>query len=186
MAGLGRFHGFAGAIGAMCVAGCLGAASNAAAVDTVTFIPGTYDLAETYLGAPVDTLVVTVSGGVADFTLSGADNATFSVPNDTAPDSFVFGDDPVYSTSIISESWDTTTYPFLTFWTNGGDGGVTVGSIPGDEGTNLFNTFQSTEGSGQVFTATPEPASWALLIAGFAGMGAAVRRSRAGKPARVA
>ncbi len=60
-------------------------APSAHAVEVVTFVPGTYYLAETDLGTAVDTLVVSVTAGTADFTLTGADDATFSVPDNSTP-----------------------------------------------------------------------------------------------------
>jgi PEP-CTERM motif-containing protein len=81
--------------------------------------------------------------------------------------------------SVFGSSWNPSDYPYLTFWTTGNDGGVTAGTIPGESGTNLFNTFQSTEGTGQVFTVSvPEPSTWALMLLGFAGVGlSALRRN---------
>jgi hypothetical protein len=156
------------------------AAQAAHATETVSFNPGTYYLSDSDLGPVADTLVVTLSGGTADFTLSGTDNATFTVPNNSTPSGG--GSSPYYliTGSSITASWDTTAYPYLTFWSTGADGGVTAGSVPGDSGTNDFNTFQSTDGTGQVFTATgvPEPGTWTLILIAFSGVGAGLRAAR--------
>jgi hypothetical protein len=75
-------------LGAAAIAGLVvadGLAFAPAHAETVTFIPGTYYLAEDYLGTPVDTLVVSISGGVAYFSLSGEDTATFAVQNNSTP-----------------------------------------------------------------------------------------------------
>jgi hypothetical protein len=158
-----------------------GLADTPAKAERITFIPGTYDLAETNLGPPIDTLVVSISGGIADFTLSGANTATFAVQNNSTPTGDVSGVPgiPYYSVaSIVSASWSASDYPYLVFWPTRHDGGFTVGTYPGAAGTNLFNLFQSTEGAGQVFTVTvPEPSTWALMLVGFAALGLAVRRN---------
>ena len=60
-------------------------ASGPAAAEAVTFIPGSYSLAQSDLGHPVDTLDLTVSGGIATFVLTGIDNATFAVPDMSTP-----------------------------------------------------------------------------------------------------
>ena len=168
-------------LGAAAIAGLVvadGLAFAPAHAETVTFIPGTYYLAEDYLGTPVDTLVVSISGGVAYFSLSGEDTATFAVQNNSTPT----GDDgngdpgnPYFSVaSIVSASWNAADYPYLTFWSTFDAGGVTAGTATGDSGTNLFDIFQSTDGTGQVFTlSVREPSTWALMLIGFAGLGLA-------------
>jgi hypothetical protein len=81
-------------------------------------------------------------------------------------------------------SFDTTTYPSLTFYTTGVGGGFTIGSPPADLGNDLVNEFGA-----QVFTvaAVPEPATWAMMILGFAGIGfMAYRRKQNGPALRVA
>jgi PEP-CTERM motif len=146
--------------------------SGAKAALKVVFIPGTYYLAESYLGPPVDTLSVTISSGTAYFDLSGVDNETFSVPNDSTPTGHV-GRSPYYLVSSpVTSSWLGSSYPYLDFWTNAASGGVTAGTLAGSTlGTNLFNTFTSTEGTGQVFTlSVPEPSTWAMMGLGFAGL----------------
>ncbi|MBV8683496.1 MAG: PEPxxWA-CTERM sorting domain-containing protein [Caulobacteraceae bacterium] len=166
---------------AACAAAAVLGASAASASAVVTFVPGTYYLSNSRLGAPTDTLVVSVTGGTADFALSGGDSETFSVPNNSTPDQLVFGNSPVYNvSSLTSYSWDGSAYPYLTLYTNSVGGGLTIGSKPSDTGSNLVNLFQSTDGSGQVFTisSVPEPASWSLMLAGVALAGATLRSRR--------
>jgi hypothetical protein len=160
-------------------------AAPAARAETVNFIPGTYYLADGYLDVPVDTLVVTVGGGTASFTLSGADTATFTVPDGVTPtgeDLAGYGAPYYYiPTSGVTASWDTSAYPYLTFWSNFEDGGLTAGSVPGDLGFNYIDLFESDVGSGQVFTVSgiPEPATWATMLVGLGAVGALSRRRRA-------
>jgi hypothetical protein len=144
---------------------------------TVNFDPGTYFLSDTHLGAPIDTLVVTVSGGVASFVLTGADNYTFSVPSPSTPTGTVDGthNDPYYlvNQTTVTASWDASIYPYLTFYHTGFFGGLSVGNQPGDPAgsTLLFNVLQSNNGTGQVFNnATPLPATWTMMLAGLAGV----------------
>jgi len=154
------------------------AVTGAQAVETVNFVPGVYSLAESNLGPVADTLTVTVSGGVASFVLAGADNATFSVPDGVTPSGGGANPDYQISAFPITTSWDPSVYTYLTFWSTASSGGVTAGDQAGDQGTNLFNTFQSTVGTGQVFTVSgvPEPGAWALMITGFGLAGLALRR----------
>ncbi len=178
-----RRQGLAAAVGL----GLLALASAAAGSVEIRFTPGVYYLDDYVPGAPVgpptDTLTVGVSGGVASFTLSGTDDATFSVPDPSVPTGTDIDDDGLFNPyyqiqgSAISASWDTSVYPWLTFWSAGIGGGVTAGSIPGDLGVNLFDTSGSTIGPSQVFV-VPEPGTWTLMLTGLAGTGAAGRRRR--------
>ena len=135
-------------------------------------------LAQFYQGPAVDELNISVSGGVANFILSGADNETFSIRNNSAPTGLFFGA-PYFSTSsIVSASWSPSAYPYLTFWPfSAGGGGVTAGPLPGTSGPDLFNTSQSEAGpelgpSAVVFRfGVPEPSTWAMMLLGFAGLG---------------
>jgi hypothetical protein len=170
-------------IAALAAAGLMACAASAQAA-TITFLAGTYYLSDAYRSAPTDTLVIGVSGGVASFDLDGS--VTWSLPDVVTPDGDAVGGDfaPYFlAGSVTSPSWDTGTYGYLTFWGAVNDGGLTIGAQPGDgggEGNNLYNLFTSSEGPGQVF-AIPEPAVWAMMLTGFAGLGAALRTRR--KPA---
>ena len=166
------------AVGALAV---LALAAAPASAETIIFNAGTYELADTNLGTVADTLTISVSGGVASFALSGQDDETWSLPDIATPDGGGPGNPFFDATtpSVTSPSWDTGTYPYLTFWSTVSYGGLTIGGAAGsDSGPNLVNLFQSTPGTGQVYTYVPEPAVWALMLAGFAGLGAAVRSRR--------
>jgi hypothetical protein len=161
----------------------------AATAAVIHFLPGTYDLDDYVSGAPptapTDTLVVTVTGGIASFALSGTDAASFSVPDDSSPTGTDIDNDGVFDPyylipgSAISASWDTSLYPYLTFWSADIGGGVTAGSIPGDLGVNQFDTSGSTSGPSQIF-AVPEAGAWTMMVIGVTAVGAAVRRSSGG------
>jgi hypothetical protein len=153
-----------------------------ARAETIVFDPGTYYLADSYFGDPVDILVVTVSGGVATFDLTGNDNWTFTVPSPSTPTGDYSGN-PYYEAPAFTANWNTATYPYLTFWYASSFGGLTAGSLAGDgnEGeTYVFDLFQSDTGPGQVFSVTPLPASWVMMLSGLAALGfvAAHRRRK--------
>lgn len=168
------------------ITGILGATSGVSA-QTITFVPGTYYLDDYVenapVGPPTDTLVVTVSGGVASFVLTGTDTATFTVPDNSIPTGTDIDNDGVFDPyylipgSSITTSWDPTTYEYLTFWSASIGGGVTAGAIPGDFGANLFDTSGSTVGPSQVF-AVPEPSTWTMFVVGLAIAGALTRWRR--------
>ncbi len=165
------------AAGALAVLALAAAPASA----TIIFNAGTYALAYSDLGAAVDTLTITVSGGVASFALSGEDTETWSLPDIATPDGGGPGN-PFFDATApsVEANWDTETYPYLTFWSTTSFGGLTIGSVAGGDtgGENLVDLFQSTLGTGQVYTYVPEPAAWALMLVGFAGLGAAVRSRR--------
>jgi hypothetical protein len=159
-----------------------------AAAEAVTFIPGSYSLAQSDLGPPVDTLDLTVSGGIATFVLTGLDNATFAVPDMSTP-AGGGTTNPYYMVdgASVTGSWDKTVFPFITFWDTSLDGGFTIGSQPGESGRNLVDVFQSAPGTGQVFAfgvsaqSIPEPATWAMVVLGVGLMGAGLRMNARSK-----
>ncbi len=160
----------------------LAAATLACAVSaqaaTVTFNAGTYSLAASNLGDPVDTLTITVTSGTAFFKLVGQDNETFSLPDVSAPDALP-ASSPAFN-SPADANWDTTTSPWVTFYPTVFWGGLSIGPSPGGDVGDLVDLYQSTEGTGQVFTLStvPEPADWAMMLAGLAGAGGALRLAR--------
>jgi hypothetical protein len=156
----------------------------------VNFLPGTYNLASSISEPsgepptplpPDQTLVLTVSAGVATFSLTGAETVSFTLPND-ASISTDFGEDSVVfsSSAAGSPTWSPASYPYITFWSTAELGGLTIGTIPGDQGTNLIDNFESNDGTGQFFSPVPEPAAWTVMLVGLAGLGATVRSRRAG------
>jgi hypothetical protein len=167
--------------GKLCLAGLLSwlgflACATSAAAQTVQFVTGTYYLSANFFGTPDDTVTLTVSGGVASFDIVGVDNAAFSISNNSSPNGILFSNSPYFlttSAAVRTASWDTASYPAITFWDDTSNGGITIGSLPGDSGSNFIDVFQSNTGPGQVFTlsAIPEPAVWAMMLSGFAIMG---------------
>jgi hypothetical protein len=157
------------ALGAMALA-----APQVSAAQDVKFIAGTYHLAQSVFGPPSDTLDITVTGGMASFTLSGSPNITWQLPDVVTPDVGGPLEIQFNASSVTSPSWDTVSYPFLFFFATGDSGGVAIGTD-----TNIYvNVYESTEGTGQVFAFVPEPAAWALMLVGFGGLGAALRSRR--------
>lgn len=156
-----------------------GSVANAAVIN---FNPGTYYLSATTIDPPVDTLTITLNGGVADFVLTGLDSATFSVLNHSVADGIVSyaGDNPYYDYGlgkITSTSWDASLYPFITFYTITDAGGFSIGSSPGDAGSNNLIDLYS---SSQLFSVSsvPLPATLPLMLSGVGMLGFAMRRKR--------
>jgi hypothetical protein len=97
------------------------------------------------------------------------------------------GGSPYFKGSdLTNASWDTSVYPYVTFWSNQDGAGISVGSLPDDSVADniYFIDFGSEqyflEGSPSIFTlSSPEPATWAMLLLGVAATGAGVRRRRA-------
>jgi hypothetical protein len=111
--------------------------------------------------APID-LVAGESYEVAG--VSNSDNYTWNDPG--------FHNDPAIT--ILTNSGQ------MSRWQARGDPAFLTGSgfldIPGQDGIWGPNIFL---GSSKGFTGTPEPAAWALMIAGFGLAGASLRRRRA-------
>jgi hypothetical protein len=164
-------------IGASSFALVLAGPVQIARADILTFDPGTYN----FLTNSLEQLVITSDGVTASFVMTGEVDATFSLPDNSTPAGGL-PIDPYFLAGTAS--FDTTTYPYVTFYTTGDGGGFTIGSQPADLGNNLVNEFGA-----QVFTvaAVPEPSTWAMMILGFAGIGfMAYRRKHNGPALRVA
>lgn len=141
------------------------------------------------------TLTVLDVGGVAEFTgsvtLPGPPsttvNVSFDLPDVDAPLGVEVGGSPYFKGSdLTNASWDTSLYPYVTFWSNQDGAGISIGSLPDDNLADnvYFTDFGSEqyflEGSPSIFTlSSPEPATWAMLLLGVAATGAGVRRRRA-------
>jgi hypothetical protein len=162
-------------------------ASSANATILVKLIPGTYHLSNSgSFGPAVDTLDVTVSGGIGYFTLSGADNLSFSLPDMVEPSFIGYGPAPVYKLPFpnATASWNTAAYPYVFLFREdlvpgpGYGGGIGVSADLGYAGPILVDTYESGLGSGQVFrfVDTPEPITLALFGVGLAGAVAFRRR----------
>lgn len=173
------------ALGAAFALAIATAFASPAAADIVHFIPGTYYLTNGGLHAPPnDTLVLTVSGGIANFVMTGADNVTFSVPDASVPTMVDnFGPNAYYNIpgSTITASWNTALYPWINFYGLNSGYGFDINSGSGNHpGAVYATTYESSKGSGKLFTltSTPEPMTVALFGAGLAGA-AAFRGRRA-------
>jgi hypothetical protein len=154
---------------------------EAVAGPAVQFLPGTYYLAYSTGDAPVDTVTVSLSGGYADFTMTGDDSETWSISNASIPDfSYDYEGVGYFAYAIQSASWNTTDDPYITFWVSHDGGGLTIGPDEGDPGANfdLVDLFTSSSGPGQVFD-VPEPAAWTIMIVGIGLTGGVLRRRRA-------
>jgi hypothetical protein len=167
-------------------------ASGPAAAETVIFNTGTYSLAKMDLGHPVDTLDLSVSAGMAMFVISGEDNATFTAPDMFTQAGGAINPNILVNGTSVSGSWNATEFPFITFWSTASNGGLTIGSGVGDQGANFINLFQSSPGTGQVFSVLtsvsgiPEPATWAMLVLGVGLIGGGLRVSARSKEASLA
>ena len=170
-----------------CLASALSIQSAQAA--TLGFEDGTYSLAESNGGAAVDTLGVTVSGGYAFFYLRGTDNASFTTEVQDAPTGYSQDRTGIYDPyyyipgHLIAASWNTATYPYLIFYPASDGGGFGVAQNASATVGVYLNLYQSSTGPAQIYTQfgagpVPEPATWAMMLLGFGGVGAATRSRR--------
>ncbi len=166
---------------AVVVVTALSISTQLAKAETLTFVPGSYILSDSFNGASNETLLVASDGTTATFTLTGAFVGSFTVPDASTPTGGL-PDEPYYSGSFLGE-------PFVTFYTVGFQGGFSLGAQAGDGGTNLIDEFATTGtlNGGQVFTVSgvPEASTWAMMILGFAGIGFMTYR-RKSKPTLMA
>jgi hypothetical protein len=166
----------------------------------VEWTAGTYLIAQTCLGgnppclSPDDaSLKVTIAGPTVSFTVTDFDdaseNATFTLPNYEVPAGVITGDSPYFSVlpdsdgvvTLQNADWDTTAYPYVTFYSAANGGGLTIGSAEDGTPPNLtvlFNSAQTT-GSPYALLPVPEPYDWSLMLVGVGFSGAALRRRRA-------
>jgi hypothetical protein len=143
-----------------------------AATPMVEFLAGTYELTDTE-GGGFHSLVITLPpGGLAEFSIDGA-SEMFSMPDVLAPAGFYNGDSPYFTTDqLFTYSWSSVFWGYVTFYPLKDDGGLTIGSFISNTGdSNLIDTYAA-PGSSQPFVTVgaPEPATWATLALGFAGL----------------
>jgi hypothetical protein len=158
----------------------------------VTFNDATYQMAQTCSSlttspcddSPVDTLTVTVAGGVAQFSITGADTASFDLPS-TLLSAGSYGGAPYFLPSQYSdETWSSSVYPYITLYPSIDGGGLTIGSAytDGVVGEAIFiDTYDSNavDGASDFYsTQVPEAPVWAMMIVGSGGLGAVMRRRR--------
>lgn len=152
----------------------------------VQLIPGTYHFSNSgSFGPPVDTLDVTVTGGTAYFTMTGADNVAFSLPDMVQASYISYGPAPVYKFPFpgATASWDTTAFPYLFLFKAdavpgpGYGGGIGISADLAYTGPIFLDTYESGVGPGQVFrfVDTPEPMTLGVFVVGLAG---ALRRRK--------
>jgi len=138
------------------------------------------------------TLAVPASAAVL-FELSGLDNATWQLPTSPTPDGFVSFGFQIDNVNMMYEgSPILASVVFYNETFNGGvcgssDGlvcdlfigiGPTLFSGTLEAPTFLTGTYGLVPGYRLTISNAPEPASWAMLIAGFGLVGAAARRRR--------
>jgi hypothetical protein len=116
--------------------------SLAAQAQTVTFTPGTYELADDYNGPEVDTMTISDIGSATRVVVAGQDNLSFSIANSATPLVVQPYGNLVYTSQLLTAStWSTAQYPYVSFYSASDYGGLVIGSIPGDAGSNLLNLY---------------------------------------------
>lgn len=145
-----------------------------AATPVVKFLAGTYGMTDVNAGGS-HTLTITVPGILAVFVVDGGEEQ-FSMSDVSAPAGFyngANGESPYFmSDDLFTVTWSTAFWPYVTFYPLSDQGGMTIGSSLGDTGdSNLLDTYAA-PGSSQPFVilGAPEPATWAMLALGFAGL----------------
>ena len=145
-----------------------------AATPMVKFLAGTYAMTNTQ-GGGSHTLTITVPGILAVFVVDGGQEQ-FSMSDVSTPAGFYTGnggESPYFmSDDLFTVTWSTAFWPYVTFYPLSDQGGMTIGSSLGDTGdSNLLDTYAA-PGSSQPFVivGAPEPATWAMLALGFAGL----------------
>jgi hypothetical protein len=80
--------------------------------------------------------------------------------------------------SVSKSILNATTSSFLGFVSTSGLTGVTLAAVQPSGSTYLWPTADNLTLGGQVLSAVPEPATWAMMIIGFGAVGSMVRTSR--------
>src|ERR1700729_3906739 len=145
-----------------------------AATPMVKFLAGTYAMTDVD-GGGFHSLTITVPGILAAFSIDGgAEHVSRS--DVSAPAGFFnsnTGESPYFmSDDLVTVTWSTAFWPYVTFYPLSDQGGMTIGSSLGDTGgSNLLDTFAA-PGSSQPFVivGAPEPATWTTLALGFAAL----------------
>ena len=130
--------------------------------------PGTYDGADdTYIGVinnsghVVNSLNLSSSADIFGFDSDGID--IYGAPSNLL-DTSGYGGPDGYFTNIVFGAMETGTVNF-------------IGGIAGNGGSDYFSLEEALSSSS--LSSVPEPATWALMLVGFAGLGGAVRARRA-------
>jgi hypothetical protein len=174
----------------------LGAGAAHASYTAIEFLPAAYQIIDAdVVGCPnasapceasPDTILsVSIVGPMADFGISDQDNPSwnfsFSLPDYLAPTGFEPGGSPYYEGPHLAAPWDTTIFPYVTFWSAVDGGAITIGSTPNESGPDLVDFFASAADPEPDFAlvSVPEPDAWVLILLGAGLCGAGLRRRRA-------
>ena len=125
------------------------------------------------------------------FSITGVDTASFTLDSAPTPDGFFAPTAPYFDNVPGALDGSLFVFPVVTFYGPANDGGVTGATQPGADGTVYFDTFGPTIFSGSAtapnfapgvfgldniagvptdaltISAVPEPATWAMMLAGF-------------------